>query len=286
MKIVVTGGLGKAGRWIVRELTAGNNGRAVHNVLVFDRTTEPNRDHVCHLAGDIRDQGQVFEAVADSDAVIHLAGVPRYGVATNEETVRTNVMGAFNVHEAAWRLRVSRVITLSSEAVLGWAPGAWVRETAPDYLPLDENHPLRPQDSYGVSKQAVEVIARSYSEKSELTTVILRPPRVVAPEELQSLRQSEGVRPTRFALFNYIDARDLADVCRLAVERPLKGCHIMFAASGDSLVKEPLSTLYPKLMPAIGDKAQALTEGCSSVSLKKIKDVLGWSPRYSWRTTA
>jgi len=284
MKIVVTGGAGKAGRWIVRELTTGDDGRTVHDVLVFDQASEAETDHVRYLAGDVRDQGQVFEALAGSDAVIHLAGVPRHGIVPNEVTVRTNVMAAFNVHEAAWRLCIPRVVTMSSEAVMGWAPGAWLREVPPDYLPLDEDHPLRPQDSYGVSKQAVEVIARSYSEKAEMTTVILRPPRVVTPEELRSLRESKGIIPGRFALFNYIDARDLAEACRLAVERPLSGCNVLFAGSGDSLVREPLCSLYPKLMPRIGKKAEALTEGRSSVSLEKIKEVLGWAPRYSWRS--
>jgi nucleoside-diphosphate-sugar epimerase len=286
MKIVVTGGSGKAGRWIVRELTSGDNGRTAHDVLVFDQKTEADADRVRYLAGDVRDQGQVFEALAGSDAVIHLAGVPRHGIVPNEVTVRTNVMAAFNVHEAAWRLGISRVLTMSSEAVLGWAPGAWVREVPPDYLPVDEDHPLLPQDAYGVSKQAVEAIARSYSQKSDVTTVILRPPRVVTPEELRSLRESQGLTPNRFALFNYIDARDLADICRLGVERPLSGSNIFFVGAGDSLAREALCSLYPRLMPAIGNKAEALTEGRSSVSLQKIKRVLGWTPRHSWRSGA
>jgi nucleoside-diphosphate-sugar epimerase len=283
MKIVVTGGLGKTGRWIVNELTRGENGRTIHDVLVFDRDIETNADHVRYLAGNVLEQGQVFEVLADCDAVIHLAGIPRYGAATNEVTIRTNVMGAFNVHEAAWRLGVPRVVTLSSEAVLGWAPSAWLREVAPDYLPMDEEHPLRPQDSYGVSKQAVEVIARSYSEKAAMTTIILRPPRVVSPEELRSLRDSDGVVPTRFALFNYIDVRDLAAACRLAIETPLSGCNTFFVGAGDSLSRESLCELYPRLMPALGKKADELTAGRPSVSIEKIRKALGWSPKYSWR---
>ncbi len=284
MKIVVTGGLGKAGRWIVRELIRDDGGRTAHHVLVLDLTRGVPNERVRYLAGDVLNEGQVFEAIAGSDAIIHLAGVPRHGVVANEVTFRTNVLAAFNVHEAAWRLCVPRVVTMSSEAVLGWAPGAWVREVPPDYLPLDEGHPLRPQDAYGLSKQGIEMVARSYSEKADMTTVLLRPPRVVTPEELGALRESEGIKPTKFALFNYIDVRDLADVCRLAVERPLSGCNVLFAGSGDSLVKEPLCSVYPRLMPAIGRKAQALTEGLSSVSLKAIKQALGWQPRYSWRS--
>jgi nucleoside-diphosphate-sugar epimerase len=283
MKVVVTGGLGKAGRWIVRELVSGDDGRTIHDVLVFDLTRGEEGPHVRCLAGDIREQGQVFEVLCGCDAVIHLAGVPKYGVVTNEATVRTNVMAAFNVHEAAWRLGVPRVVTISSEATLGWAPGAWVREVPPDYLPIDEDHPLRPQDSYGLSKQAAELVARSYSEKSDLTTVLLRPPRVVTPDELRGLRESDGIKPNRFALFNYVDARDLAQACRLAIEAPLKGCNVFFAGCGESLVREPLCTLYPKLMPAIGDKAAGLIGSHASVSSDKLRNRLGWKPKYSWR---
>jgi nucleoside-diphosphate-sugar epimerase len=234
--------------------------------------------------GDIQDLGKVSGALANCDAVIHLAGVPTHGVIANEVTFQTNVMGSFNVHEAAWRLGIRRVVTMSSEAVLGWAPGAWVREVPPDYLPIDEAHPLRPQDAYGLSKQATEAIARSYTEKAEIETVLLRPPRVVSPEELRALRQSNGIVPLRFALFHYIDVRDLAKACRLAVERPLPGNNAFFVGSGESLVSEALCSLYPKLMPSIGDKAAKLTGASAPVSIEKIKKALGWAPLYSWRS--
>lgn len=283
MKIVVTGGCGKAGRFIVRELTCGNGGGAIHHVVVFDRTMGTGIDRIRYLAGDVLDQDQVFKAVDGSDAVIHLAGIPGYGAAPDDVTLRTNVMGAFHVHNAAWQLGVNRVVTVSSEAVLGWAPGAWTREHVPDYLPMDESHPLLPQDAYGLSKKTVEAIACSFSAKSDLTTVLLRPPRIVVPEELLVFRKSEGIVPDRFALFNYIDARDLAVACRLAVERPMAGHHILFLGSGDSLAREPLCSLYPRLLPSMGDKARALTGASPSVSIEKARRVLGWSPQYSWR---
>jgi nucleoside-diphosphate-sugar epimerase len=97
--------------------------------------------------GDIQDFGQVMGAVAAADAIVHLAGIPTHGVVANELTFAINTGGTFNVHEAAWRLGVSRVVTMSSEAVLGWAPGAWTNLILPEYLPLDEEHPTRPQDS-------------------------------------------------------------------------------------------------------------------------------------------
>jgi nucleoside-diphosphate-sugar epimerase len=284
MKIVVTGGQGKAGRWIVRELISDANGRQPHDVLVFDRTPHPREPGVRHLLGDILDLGQVFEALAGTDAVIHLAGIATNGVVSEEVTVRTNVMGTFNVHQAASRLGIKHVVTLGSEAVLGWSPTGWVREMSPEYLPVDEAHPLRPHDAYGTSKLAAEVIARSFADRTGLSSLVLRPPRFVSPDELEALRASDGVKPTRFGLFHYIDIRDLADVCRLAIERPLTGFNALFVGSGESLVREPLCTVFPRLMPAIGDKAAGLVDGVGAVSIDKAKKLFDWTPKYSWRS--
>jgi nucleoside-diphosphate-sugar epimerase len=277
MKIAVTGGLGKLGRWVVQELAA------THQVTVFDRIRVADSPTVHYVAGDIEDLGQVYGALAGADAVIHLAGIPTHSIAPNEVTFRTNTMGTFNVHEAAWRLGIRRVVTSSSEAVLGWAPGAWTTEFVPAYLPIDEDHPLGAQDAYGLSKQACETIAESYTAKCGMETVLLRPPWIVSPEELHALSQTGGITPTRFGMFHYVDARDVAEACRLAVERPLTGCNVLFVGTGESCVSEPLATLYPKLMPAIGDKARALTGPQAAVSVERARQVLGWTARHSWR---
>ena len=286
MKVVVTGGSGKIGRWVVRELVSDASGSSPHEVTVFDRARRSDDDGARSLLGDVQDLGQVFGALAGAEAVIHLAGIPTHSVAPNEDTFRINAIGTFNVHEAAWRLGIRRVVTASSEAVLGWAPGTMVREFAPDYLPIDEDHPVGAQEAYGLSKIACEAIARSYTAKCGMETVVLRPPWVVSPEELQSLHESSGVMPTQFSLFHYVDARDLAEAFRSAIERPLKGCHVLFTGAGESTVEEPLCTLYPRLMPAIGDRASGLTGIHSSVSNELARNSLGWTPKRSWRRGA
>ena len=116
MKILVTGGAGKLGQWVVRELKAQQ-----HDVAVFDRQTsgEPaNRE----IIGDIEDLEAVTAAAMGVEAIIHLAGIPTHSVMPDNDTFRINAMGAFNIHEAARRNGVPRVVSLSSEAVLGWAP--------------------------------------------------------------------------------------------------------------------------------------------------------------------
>ena len=285
MKIVVTGGVGKIGQWVVSELTA--NAAQPHQVTVFDRVPGPQsgpfqQGPVRYLLGDTLDLGQVLGALAGADAVIHLAALPAPRFTTDDVTFRTNVLGTFNVHEAAWRLGIKRVVSASSTAALGWVYRE--RDFLPDYLPLDEDHPLAPQDAYGLSKQAVENIARSYANRG-METVMLRPPGVLTPEQMDELRAAGGRRPPRFSLCDYIDLRDLASAFRLAVERPLSGGTPLFVVADDSNAAEPLALLLPKLLPEIGDMAKQLTGTESGVSNARAKEVLGWQPRYSWRTS-
>ena len=283
MNVVVTGGSGKAGRALVDELVPAGGPGPRHEVLVFDRAATPEREGVRYLAGDVEDLPRVDRALAGADAVIHLAGIPTHGILADDETFRINAMGTFNVHDAAWRLGIRRVVTMSSEAVLGWAPGSWEREHVPAYLPIDEDHPVGAQDAYGLSKVACEAIARSHTAKCGMETVILRPPWIVSPEEMDGLRRSGGVTPARFGLYHYIDARDLAAACRAAVERPLAGSHTLFVGSGETTVAEPLCSLYPRLMPAIGDKAESLTGSRAPVSTERARRLLDWAPARSWR---
>src|SRR5215217_3506638 len=254
MKVAVTGGSGKLGQWVVRELVEPTEDGVPHEVTVLDLIAGPPHEAVRYLVGDVQDLGQVVGALAGADAVIH---------------------------EAAWRLGIRRVVSTSSVAPLGF--DFRDREFLPDYLPFDEDHPLRPQDAYGLSKEVGEAIARSYTAKCGMETVILRPPGLMTPEQMEEIRRAGGRPVTRFALYSYVDLRDLAKASRLAIERPLDGCHVLFVAADDSGVAEPLADLYPRLLPSLGDRARALTSSQPSVSNVRAKAVLGWQPKHSWR---
>lgn len=275
MKVLVTGGVGKVGRWVVRELLDGG----AHEVTVFDRLPGPERGTVKYLVGDVQDLGQVIEAMVDAEGVIHLAAIHNPNIATASVTYQTNVVGTFNVHHAAFRLGIKRVVSASSNAIVGWS---YSERFVPDYLPIDEDHPLRPEDVYGLSKQIGETIAHSYSRKG-LETVMLRPSGVVTPEELERIKKDGGRRPTGFHAYSYIDARDLAVAFRLAVERPIQSGTVLFVVADDSTVAEPLCDLYPRVMVSIADKARSLTGSKGSYSNGRAKRLLGWQPVHSWR---
>lgn len=280
MNILVTGGLGKVGRSVVAELTDASPGKTAHQVTVLDRAVGPERGPVKYLLGDIQDLGQVMEAMIGIDAVIHLAAIHNPNIATAPLVYQTNVIGTFNVHHAAHRLGCKRVVSASSNAVVGWS---YSDRFEPDYLPIDEEHPLRPEDIYGLTKEIGETIAHSYARKG-VGTVILRPSGVVTPEELSELKKTAGRKPLSFQAYSYVDARDLAVAFRLAVEKPLANGTTLFVVADDSNVAEPLCELLPRLRPSIGDKARALTGTRAAYSNARAKALLGWRPQYSWRT--
>jgi nucleoside-diphosphate-sugar epimerase len=278
MKVLVTGGAGKLGRWVTRRLL-----RAHHDVIALDRLAGDPILGIRHVIGDAEDLGQVYGAMAGCDAVIHLAGVSTHGVTADELTFRSNVISAFNVHEAAWRLGVSRVVTMSSEAVLGWAPGSYKKLKLPDYLPIDEDHECRAQDPYGLSKICCEAIGKSYASRSDMVCVVLRPPWIAAPEEIQSLRDAGGREPNGFRLYHYIDVRDLSEVCLLATERSLAGFNVFFVGSGETTIRESIKTLYTRLDPCLSEMTGALDTHQAPVSIERARAALDWAPRYSWR---
>lgn len=275
MRILVTGGLGKVGQEVIRELLKD----PAYEITVLDRTPGPEHSPVKYLLGEIQDLGQVMEAMAGAEAVIHLAAIHNPNIATTTVTYQTNVVGTFNVHHAAFRLGVKRVVSASSNAIVGWS---YSQRFMPDYLPIDEDHPLRPEDVYGLSKEIGETIARSYARKG-LETVMLRPSGVVTPEELEKIKKDGGRKPTGFYAYSYIDVRDLAVAFRLAVERSIPSATILFVVADDSTVAEPLCDVYPRIMPAIGDKARTLIGNVGAYSNARAKTVLGWHPVYSLR---
>lgn len=279
MKILVVGGAGKLGRAVVQELLQPQEGSAGHAVTVLDRQVGPDSERVNYLVGDHTDLGQVIGAVAGMDVVIHLAAI--YRQATGDVIFDGNVLGTFNVHEAAWRLRVPRVVSTSSRAILGWTYG--LRPFPPAYLPIDEEHPVRPQDPYGLSKKVGEAIAQSYTDRCGMETVVLRPSAVMAPEQMRELARTGGRKTTRFDTCTYVDLRDQAVAYRLAAQRPMPGHTVLWTVADDSIASEPLAILFPRLLPETKEMAQVLSETQGAITNARARHVLGWNPQRTWR---
>ena len=117
-----------------------------------------------------------------------------------------------------------------------------------------------------------------------METVLIRAPWVVSPEELEQLARSGGRTPSGFALYHYTMPATLPGHAGSRWNGRCRGTHTIYVGSDKSSVAEPLSSLLPRLMPSIGDKAQALQGRRAAVSIEKAKRLLDWEPRYSWRS--
>jgi NAD dependent epimerase/dehydratase len=127
------------------------------------------------MAGDIRDPGQVRRAVDGCQTVFHLAaliGIP-YSYLAPESYVQTNIEGTVNVLEACRAGNIERLVHTSTSEVYG----------TPEYVPIDEKHPLRAQSPYAASKVAADQMALSYHASFDLPVVVVRPFNTYGPRQ-------------------------------------------------------------------------------------------------------
>ncbi|HAL55428.1 MAG TPA: hypothetical protein DCP63_02830 [Bacteroidetes bacterium] len=278
MNVLVTGGSGMVGKYVVDELAA------VHEVEVLDIRPLHRQDIRFHSV-DLLDFDRTCKAVGRYDAVVHLAGIPHPLDDPAEKVFRTNAVGTFNVLEACALNGVGRFIFMSSESTLGLAFST--TRLWPLYVPIDENHPLRPQDPYGLSKVAGELLCQGYSERLGIQTICLRPPWiwVSEPNELEIYRRLRSeYRQWSKNLWAYIHVSDVARAVRACLESRVIPQHETFFISADDNwtgveSRELLAEFFPETSLIANDFAGM----CSLLSSAKAKKVIDFSPRYSWR---
>ncbi|MEU4544329.1 NAD-dependent epimerase/dehydratase family protein [Nonomuraea dietziae] len=288
-RTLVTGSAGRLGRSVVSALAA-----AGHEVIGVDRAQGTPADAAAELPADLTDLGEAYEVIARfrPDAVVHLAAIATPFSRSDVVTFRTNTQLAFNVCDAAVALGVGKMIVASSPTVIGYgSPNGW----APDYLPIDEAHPARPWNAYSLSKLVAEETMRSFARTAATRLAAVRPCFVIAPEEWEGAPTQSGHtvaerldRPdiAGVSLFNYIDARDAADLVIALLDRlpDLPNGEVFFAGAADALAREPLAELLPKVIPSTAEFASALTGCAPAFSSAKAERLLGWQAKRSWRT--
>ena len=317
MKLLVTGGSGTIGGYVLRELL-----QAGHSVTSFSRTA-PRVDGAGFVKGDIMEPGQLADACQNQDAVIHLAAVPGPGRATPAQLLNVNVIGTVNVLEAAVQAGIGRVVFASSGAATGFS--FQKQEFLPRYLPLDEEHPCEPQDEYGLSKLLAELTCKRYSDAFGIRTICLRInnnwylerasaevavrsgwAQQFTVEELWSNRyvktveDAEGDWPTpgppapRKLLWAFTDARDAARAFRLAVENDTIRHEVFLINGRDTCSRESTPALIDRLQSSLaegganptGPEIPVKTPLAGHASLwshAKATSLLGYQPRYTWR---
>lgn len=276
MKIVVTGAGGRLGKYVLEEV------KKFHEVTAFD-IKEPKNQDVTFIKGDMLKIDDCRKVFRGADAIIHLAAIPHPLDDPPEKVFNTNVVGTFNVHQAATEVGINKVVHASSDSSYGFhfrRGGVLL----PEYLPIDENHPQRPADPYGLSKKVGEEIAKSFTKRYEMSTVAVRICFVWFPENAERYR-SLVKEPERWKanLWAYEHAEDAALAFRLAVETEGLRKHEAFVISAEDIGTESDSVELVKKYYSDKITFTKDIEGRNSLyDWTKARALLGYQPRYTW----
>jgi nucleoside-diphosphate-sugar epimerase len=293
MRIFFTGGSGKAGRHVLPWLAARG-----HKIMNVDRTplgAAGIHDLIC----DVTDAGQTYSAMAGwagydeldgtggvpkFDAVVHFAAVPRMLMTPDNECFSVNAISTYNVIEAATRLGIRKVIIASSETTYGvcFAQG----EILPQYLPVDEDHPTVPHDSYAMSKVVNEATARSFQARTGFDIYALRINNVIEPHEYERDFPKYAADPAlrRRNIFAYIDARDLAQMVDCCLRADGLGYHVFNVSNDNHSVALSDAEIIRRFYPGVPlrDGAGTGDRQTTFYSNAKARAMLGYRPAHNW----
>jgi nucleoside-diphosphate-sugar epimerase len=267
MRVVVTGGSGRLGQFVVRELFSHS-----HQVSVID-TTKP-RECLCPtFTADLSKAHALQDFFKGADGVVHLARqrFPYTESGFNAEAQRwdftdgagdaerfnLNVAITNNVLTAAQLAGARKVVCGSSLAVYGFYYPT--TPLVPDYLPVDEEHPLRPQDPYGLTKLVGEKLCDALSQKTAMQIASLRFSGIYTEEHralLVERSKNPLIRGTG-ALWSYIDVRDAARACRLALEAYFSGHQAFNICAPDTIMDTPTAELAGRYLPQVKSVRQS-----------------------------
>jgi UDP-glucose 4-epimerase len=279
MKVIVTGGSGKAGRFVVRELAA-----AGHDVVNVDRVgLEGLPGRLIRI--DLTDAGEVYDTFAQvrPEGVCHLAANPSPQGFARQSTFVGNVTITYNVMQAAGEFGVRRFINAGSEMATGWL----TTEELPPKFPFDENDRVDTPSAYGLSKYLVEPMADSMVLRYPMMSICtLRINNVIPPEDSEKMlkpRREQFPGPGSANYWSYIDARDVGGAYRAALEGESTGHEVYLIAAADTCIEVPIREAVKTRYGKEGNFASGHGDFQSVFDCSKIKEHFGWEPKHSWR---
>ena len=276
MNLVVTGSKGLIGRHTV-EYAKTQPGIDVFGVDHIGVGSGPDQ----YRMADLTDLGQTYSALAGADAVVHLAAIPDHDLVEEPKLFMSNIASTYNVFEAARNLGIKRVVWASSIQVNRTV--VMQHDTRYQYLPVDEAHPVDPQNDYALSKYVGEVMAETYAKTYGLSVISLRFTAIKPPDVMKDWPWPRAEAP-HWAMYAYADVRDAARACFLAAtaELPPYSHHVAFVVAKDTLVATPSAEIASRVFPD-AEVRGALAGNASLVSNATAKRLFGFEAQYSCR---
>jgi nucleoside-diphosphate-sugar epimerase len=271
VRVLLTGNRGKIGRVVEASLRD-----AGHEVVGFDVAA----------GDDLRDAHAVRVAARGCHAVVHAGAIARDRGGSPEEIMATNVLGTWHVLLAAQEEGLERVVAFSSAQVFGTAQG----ERAPDYLPLDDDHPRRAVRPYGLSKRLGEDLCEAVTAATGIPTVCLRPFAVWNDDDYARVDARRAADPesewTPFWEYGaFVDVRDVAEACLAALAVPDPGHARVVLCAPDISATAPSRELAARLLPDVpwrGGPEYDADPWRALVDSRETERVLGWRPHRRW----
>lgn len=276
MRVLVTGGSGRVGRFAIADLVEHG-----HEVINADRRrpAEVNTGER-FVETDLSAIGEIAGVMRECEAVLHLGAIPAPYSHAEETVFRNNTIATFAVFQTAALLGVNRIAFASSVSGYGMA---WSKTPfSPIYAPMDEDHPFLPREAYGLSKEVDECTARMFHRQTGMTVAALRFHWVALPEELAAIGpegQSSLEQGARI-FWGYVDARDAGSACRLAIETTGYGFETFNIVAPDTLLAQPTEPLIRHYHPET-EIREGLTGNQGGYVIEKAERILGWKPVYT-----
>jgi UDP-glucose 4-epimerase len=281
MRILVTGARGKVGAATLDHLLQGG-----HEVTAVDRLPPvyERAGQVRYVQADLTDAGHAAAVVPGHDAVVHAAAIPSPVKNPPHEIFGTNLMATYHTLEASERSGVSRFVHISSETVPGFCyPRRYFHAS---YVPVDECHPVAPQDPYALSKWFGEQLMDAAVARSDISAVSVRPTWVQWEGNIERnvgpiVRARGDDRSASF--WSYVVIDDLADLLCAAVTGTVAGHEVVYAAAPDNANGLPRHDLVRRHFDGGVELRPVLRPDASGISCVKAEKLFGWVPRRSWR---
>ena len=247
MKILITGAAGLIGKEVTKGLVA-----AGHDVLATDLVKDDLSPAQKFVVGDLVSDEFISQLDFRCDAIVHLGSIPRPGIESDEKVLHNNVMGTYHVFANAVENNVPLVIYASSLSIYGFA---WSTGTSPDYVPVDEKHPLHHFESYALSKEVNERSADMWANRSETAFVGLRIPHthtnLVFTELAQKMREKDKAILEQGAkiFWAYLDLRDAVQGILTVIDKGAQGSKTYNFAAPDTYAPKPTREMMAEFHP-------------------------------------